>query len=209
MFEVEVIVTGSLRENCYVVGRAGEALVVDPGDDGEAIAARLEARGLSVLAILLTHAHHDHVGSAAEIVERTGAPLHMHSADASVLRWASISRVVARSEPPIVTPTVDVDLAGRSALRFGAIDVEVAHTPGHTPGSVCFAIGGELFTGDTVFADHVGRTDLREGDREALEASLGSLADRFPAQTTIRPGHGEPARLGDVIPRFAVLPELR
>ncbi len=204
------IVDGSLSENCYVMaGPRGEALAIDPGDGSERVAEHLRAQDLNLQAILLTHGHDDHVATVAELAELTGAPVHLHSDDATVLRWASMSRVVIRKEPPFSTPTIDVDLARCTRLRFGALEATVVHTPGHTPGSVCFELGGELFTGDTVFAEHVGRTDLREGNRDALEASLRLLAERYPPQTAIHPGHGEEGRLSEILPRILSLPELR
>lgn len=210
MFHVDQIVTGSLRENCYTVADAGgDALIIDPGDDSERIAAHLTTRELDLLAVLVTHAHHDHIAAAVEVSESMGAPVHLHSADAPVLRRANFYRVLGQSEAPILIPSIDVDLAGREVLRFASMEVGVLHTPGHTPGSVCFSIGDDLFTGDTLFANDIGRTDLPEGDCELLAASLGLLAERYPATTVIRPGHGEPARLGDALTKLSPRPKLK
>ena len=152
--------------------------------------------------VLITHAHADHIGAAVELTTRTKAAIHMHSGDATLLRRANLLRVLGRGEAPIQIPSVDVDLAGMESLCFGGLEVELVHTPGHTPGSVCFAIGGELFTGDTLFAGKAGRTDLPEGDQEALARSIELIANRYSASTTIRPGHGELASLGDVLPQL-------
>lgn len=208
MIDTSRIVTGSLEENCYVVADpSGNALIIDPGDDAGRILAHLAAGELKPLAVLITHAHHDHIAATVDIAKSSGAPTHLHSADMPVLRRANLYRVLGRAEAPIEIPSIDVDLAGREQLRFGGMEVGVLHTPGHTPGSVCFAVGGDLFTGDTIFANDIGRTDLPGGDREVLTLSLQLIAKRYPAGTTIRPGHGEPALLGDALP--ALSPDLR
>jgi hydroxyacylglutathione hydrolase len=205
---VERIVAGQWDQNCYLVSGGGDAVVVDPGGDAERIAEHLAKRDLNPLALLVTHGHHDHLGAAAELSEMADVRVHMHSADARVLRRANFYRTLG-GESPIRIPPIDVDLAGSSQLRFSSLEIGVLHTPGHTPGGVCFEIGDQLFTGDTIFADHVGRTDLPEGDRAALESSLRILAERCSPQTTIRPGHGEPAVLADIWPRVATMAELR
>lgn len=210
MAEVTRIVGGALETNCYlVVGPDRDAVLIDPGAGIEPTVAAIEARRARLRAVLCTHAHADHVGAATAVVERYAVPLYLHSADARLLRRANIYRTVLRGEEPIAIPAIDEPLDGVERLRLGALEVRVLHTHGHTAGSVCFEIDGELFTGDTLFAAHTGRTDLPEGDREKLEASFELLGERYPARTTFHPGHGEAALLGDVLPRAAELPELR
>jgi hydroxyacylglutathione hydrolase len=207
---VERIETGSLRTNCYVVGdSAGDAVIVDPGDDFGRIADFVADRNLTPRGIVATHAHADHIGAAAQLAEEWEAPFHLHSADAGILLRANFYRRLIRGKEAIRIPTVDVDLDGMSRLRFGGLTVGVIHTPGHTPGGVCFELEGELFTGDTLMSRHVGRTDFPGGDSEDLKESVALIAERCPATTVLRPGHGEPALLGDVAPRIATLPELR
>lgn len=209
MIDVHRIVNGSLKENCYVAARLGDAVVVDPGGGFERIAAHVADRGLRVHAVLCTHGHVDHLADAVPVVEEYGAPFHLHPGDAHLLPRANFYRQFIHGEERIPIPPIDVSLGETRALRFGKLDVDVLHTPGHTPGGVCFRIGGELFTGDTLTACHLGRTDLPRGDRDALEASVAMVADACPADVTIRPGHGDPARLGDVIADWMSLPELR
>jgi len=203
------IVCGQLSENCYVIGRGADAAVIDPGGGVEEIAAHVAEHGLRVHAVLNTHGHADHLAAAAPVVAAYGAPFHLHPADRGLLARANFYRQVFHGEGRIDVPRLDVPLAGVVSLRFGELAVGVLHTPGHTPGSVCFQIGDDLFTGDTLGAEHVGRTDLPGGDRAALEASIALLAETCSPETTIRPGHGEPAPAADVLGGWAALAELR
>ena len=209
MTDVHRIVTGPWKENCYVVAAGADAIVVDPGGELEAIQAHVEQAKLTVRAVLNTHAHYDHLGAVAGVVAAYDAPFHLHPDDADLLVRANFYRTLFLGEAPITIPTLDVPLADGDALRFGALAVEVAHTPGHTPGSVAFAIGDLLFTGDTIMASHLGRTDLPGGDRTTLLDSVARLAAAFAPETTIHPGHGRAAALGAVLPLVDALPELR
>ena len=202
------IVTGPLDENCYVVSIAsGDAVVVDPGDDADRIAAYLKRRRLDLRGILITHAHDDHLAAAGDVSELTGAAVHLHSADAALLRRANLYRVFGRREDAIRIPTVGVDLAGRTILRFGLLQASVLHTPGHTLGSVCFGIGADLFTGDTVLADHTIQTNLPEEDRGLLAASHEAIAASYPPDTVLRPGHGESTSLARALSAQVAGPE--
>jgi len=208
--DVATIVTGRWKENCYVVSGAGrDAVVIDPGGELERIEAHVAQAKLNVHAVLNTHAHYDHLGAVVGVAERYGAPFHLHPADADLLVRANFYRALFLGEDTIQIPAVDAPLADGARLSFGALEVGVVHTPGHTPGSVCFECEGELFTGDTVMARHLGRTDLPGGDREQLLASVALLAERYEPATALRPGHGEPATLADVLSRLAALPEFQ
>jgi hydroxyacylglutathione hydrolase len=205
--DVATIVTGRWRENCYVVCAGTDAVVVDPGGELEQIEERLS--GLRVHAVLNTHAHYDHLGAVVPVCDAHGCPFRLHPADEDLLKRANFYRTLFLGEDQIQIPTIDGPLAHGERLTFGALELEVVHTPGHTPGSVCFECDGELVTGDTVMARHLGRTDLPGGDREQLLASVAMLAERYPPATRIWPGHGEPAELGEVVARLAGLPEFR
>lgn len=201
MFGVERIVTGLLRQNCYMVWNADrDAVVVDPGDEPARIEARLVARGLTLRALLATHAHADHVAAAATLAEATGSPpFCLHGAEAALLKRLNFYRAMLHDAPAVRVPRVEVDLADHSRLHLGGIEVLAIHTPGHTPGGVCFQIGSELFTGDTLLAAGPGRTDFPGGDPATLRESIAGFARRFSANIVLRPGHGEPIRLGDVL----------
>jgi hydroxyacylglutathione hydrolase len=209
MSDVACFVNGRLRENCYVVARDADAVIVDPGGAVDEIADHVARYGLNVRAVLATHAHPDHIAAAATVVKAYRAPFHLHPADERLLARASFYRKVLHGEDSIEVPDLDVSLEDVARLRFGALEVEVIHTPGHTPGGVCFRVGGDLFTGDTLGSDHIGRTDLPGGDREALDRSIAELAARWPRDAAIRPGHGGAARAGDVLGNGAALTELR
>lgn len=209
MLRVEKLVTGKWRENCYIVSRDDDAVVIDPGGRFEDIRAYLGDEQLRVHAVLNTHAHYDHLGAVAPIVSEYGVPFCLHPADRDLLIRANFYRTLFLGEESIEIPVIELELADGAALRFGGIEIDVIHTPGHTPGGVCFEIDSELFTGDTVMANHLGRTDLPGGDRDVLLSSVQLLAGRYPADTRLHPGHGESAVLGDVLPKVPALPELR
>lgn len=196
---VERVVTGPLDANCYLVSAPnGDAVVVDAGDDAHAIAGRVAAGGLRPLAVLGTHAHHDHVGAAGELAERYGVPFGIHRAEARNLGRLNFCRRVFHDQEPVRTPSFALDLAASASLRFGTLDeIVVVHTPGHSQGSVCLEVGGLLLTGDTVLATRAESANMPGSDPEALAASVRGLLERFPPDTTILPGHGAPGRLAD------------
>jgi hydroxyacylglutathione hydrolase len=199
MPEVHTIVTGEWRENCYVLrGHGRHAVVVDPGEDTDAIIGYLSAESLTVDAIINTHAHYDHVGSVADIRARYNAPFHLHAGDHRLLKQVNFYRVLFGGKRAIAIPEVDVDLAACPTLMFAGMSIEVIHTPGHTSGSVSFLTEGLLFSGDTLFGSRVGRTDLPGGDRAALGASVQRLL-QLPPETVVFPGHGARASLAEIL----------
>lgn len=170
---------GSIGTNCYIIyNEAKSAVVIDPSDEAELAAARIGALGLNVKAILLTHGHFDHGGDAARIRDLTGAPVYLHPADRALPSWLTHGL------------TADEDLAEGDELDFDGLRFRVLHTPGHTPGSVCFLCGDKLFAGDTLFAGSCGRTDFPGGSWPQMLASLRRLANLEGAYT-VYPGHGE------------------
>ncbi len=175
---VRVAVVGPLENNAYVVAcpRTGRAVIIDPADEPERI---LEAAaGLSVRVVLITHGHPDHVGAAPALQRALGVPLYLHPAEAP-------SAGVEGARP----------LADGDEIRFGRAALRVIHTPGHTPGSVCFLGGGCLFSGDTLFPGGPGAT----GDRAAFAAVMASLRQRLftlPDDIRVLPGHGPGTTIG-------------
>jgi hydroxyacylglutathione hydrolase len=198
VINVSTIVSGKWRENCYILSAGTDAVVIDPGEDADAILSHLDASGLVVKAILCTHAHYDHIGSVSDLKSRYAAPFYLHAADNKLLRQANLYRKLFGGERMIAIPTVDVDLATSSALQFPGIDIDVMHTPGHTPGGVALFTREAVFVGDTIFRNRAGRTDLPGGDKAAIEASLRKLLSSSP-ELLVYPGHGEPVRLAKVI----------
>jgi hydroxyacylglutathione hydrolase len=191
MLRIETLTVGPLETNCYLfapVSPTGEVVIVDPGAEPEAILDAVSRLELKVAAILLTHGHVDHMAAAAAVRDATGAPVHMHVADAGMVRkpdpyWASLVGGVEPCE-------VDVELTGDEQLHLAGVDLQVIHTPGHSPGSICYMVGGTLFSGDTLFAGSIGRTDLPGGDDRVMQASLARLTAEVTGETRVLPGHG-------------------
>ena len=192
-------VVGPLQCNCYIVGdRASkEAIVIDPGDDADAIATSLAEQELRVTAIIATHAHFDHIVAAGRLREVTGAPFYLHKADNPILDWMQESgRMFLGIELP-APPDVDRDAPEGEIIVAGTAQLEVLHTPGHSPGSISLISEGAIFSGDTLFAGSVGRTDLPGGDSQALVDAVKTKLYRFEEDLPVYPGHGPSTTLGE------------
>jgi glyoxylase-like metal-dependent hydrolase (beta-lactamase superfamily II) len=190
--DVRMFTVGPVQENCFVARREGadRALIVDPGDEADRILTAVDELGVGVDAILLTHTHFDHVGAVAPLARATGAPVYCPELETFVL--ADINRFVPFAGfGPFEDYDADETVAGGERLQLAGMDIEVLHTPGHSPGHVTYAIEeeGALFSGDVLFQGSVGRVDLPGGDWDTLLASLGTLVDRFDEETTVYPGH--------------------
>jgi glyoxylase-like metal-dependent hydrolase (beta-lactamase superfamily II) len=198
---LKVFPVGVLQCNCVILGDpvTHQALVVDPGDESDAVLAALRADGLTCTAILNTHTHIDHVGANLALQEATGAKLMLHEADVPLYRNLSEQARWLRGilpEPKLAR--VDEHLAQGDEVAAGGLTTQVLHTPGHTPGSLCFHLEGQqlLLSGDTLFAGGIGRTDLWGGDFdqeiESIRTRLLALEDR----TRVIPGHGPETTIG-------------
>lgn len=185
-------VVGPLDCNCYVVGdsTARRAIVIDPGGDASELLGALAAQHLEVTAIVATHAHFDHLLAAEELRAATGAPFYLHRADEALLSWMQESgRLFLGADLP-PPPEVDSWTTEGDFLIAGAAELEVVHTPGHSPGSISLMSEGALFSGDTLFAGSVGRTDLPGGDSAALLRAVRGKLFELPLETPVYPGHG-------------------
>ncbi len=182
---------GSYGANCCLVfDKQNNAVVIDPGEEAARILRNIEEKSLSVKAILLTHAHFDHMGAVKALQDATNAPLWVHEAEVPALTDRSLSMM------PIPYPlTADRVLHDGEPVTVGDLVFTVLHTPGHTAGSVCFLCEDTLFSGDTLFACGVGRTDFAGGDSRALWNSLGRLS-QLPPHTRVVAGHGEETTIG-------------
>ena len=190
---------GPVQENCFVARRDGadRALIVDPGDEADRILAAVDELGVGVDAILLTHTHFDHVGAVAPVARATGAPVYCPELETFVL--ADINRFVPFAGfGPFEDYDADETVAGGERLQLAGMDIEVLHTPGHSPGHVTYAIEeeGALFSGDVLFQGSVGRVDLPGGNTEEMFASLAARFLPLPGETLVLPGHGPTTTVG-------------
>lgn len=191
-------------KNGYLVSceETREAVYIDPGDEVEDLIAHARTEGLRVTLILLTHAHFDHVTGVARAKAAFNAPIWLHKDDLflydAAVEQGRMFGLTVEKQPPI-----DHFYALDQPLTFGRYVVDVRHTPGHCPGGVCLAIGRageaerELFVGDTLFADSIGRTDLPGGDQAVLLRSIREQLLVYPDETIVHSGHGPDTTIGD------------
>lgn len=206
---VDQLELGPIGTNCYVVRaseQATDAVVVDPSGAARDIVSKLDENGARCVAILITHGHWDHLLGVAELAEQSGAPVHMPAAERVLLEDA---QRFTPEQVPIRSHTPEVLLEGDETLELAGIAFEVTPVPGHSPAHVAYHAGGELFSGDVLFAGSVGRTDLPGADWDTLVASIRRLFDRYPADTRVRPGHGPATTLGRERAANPFLAELR
>jgi glyoxylase-like metal-dependent hydrolase (beta-lactamase superfamily II) len=219
------IPVGMLQCNCSIIGDpvTREALVIDPGDEVHRILDLLGRHKLTVKAIVSTHAHIDHVGGLSKLHKYTGAPVLMHRDDLPLYQAMDMQASFLGVHPPDLTE-IDQLLKEGDSLRWGSFEAQVIHTPGHTPGSVSLylphdagkvtapdegvKIAGpeepgktnprapQLFSGDTLFAGSIGRTDLWGGSLEQIMASLRTKLMGLPDETVVYPGHGPVTTIG-------------
>ena len=197
-FLIERIVTGELRQNCYLVKFPSDlAILIDPGSDEDIIAKRLT--GFKLKFIINTHAHFDHIGAIKSLQEKFSVPFALHKDDFVLLRQANIYKVLFKSARVILIPQVQSDLSNPSdqiLQQIQKLGFFILETPGHTPGSVCICIDNCLFSGDTLLPEGPGTTRLPGGDRLKLKNSIESLR-KLPQNTLVYPGHGLSFYLSD------------
>ncbi|MGB9707083.1 MAG: MBL fold metallo-hydrolase, partial [Microgenomates group bacterium] len=190
--KIEQVVVGQLSTNCYLVWdeESLETIIIDPGDDGDYIIRRIADFNLSPKYILATHGHFDHILAAAELKLAFNIPFGLHRADLFLLKRASrTAKFFTGSATEAILPP-DKFLKEGDKIEFGKESLKVIETPGHTPGGVSFYSPGVLFSGDTIFADGIGRTDFSYGSEEKLKNSIKKLL-KLPGKTTVYPGHGD------------------
>jgi len=195
----EILPVGPLACNCSIIGDEGtrEAVVIDPGDDVGEILEIVHRQGLRVTMIVVTHAHIDHIGGAAALRAATGAPVYMNAADQALLDYLDVQAAWLGMAPP-GRVEVDSEVRDGDRLRLGAIEFQVLHTPGHTPGSISLWIPAarKVLAGDTLFRASIGRTDLPGGDSRLILRSIADKLLPLDDDTLVIPGHGPETTIG-------------
>jgi hydroxyacylglutathione hydrolase len=195
----DILPVGMLQCNCSIFGdeTTGEAIVIDPGDDITSIVDILERRKFKVKAIIITHAHIDHIGGAAKLKALTGAPVHMNARDQVLYDGIDVQAGWLGMETPERT-TIDTEARDGDKLTLAGTDFHVLHTPGHTQGSISIWIPAEntLVAGDTLFRDSIGRTDLPGGDGRQILRSISQKLLPLPEDAEVIPGHGQKTTIG-------------
>ena len=195
----EILPVGMLQCNCSIFGdeETREAMVIDPGDDVSQILEVLAKHGLKVKAIVITHAHIDHIGGAQQLKRITGAPVYMNLNDAGLQAMLE-TQATWLGMPAPENVEIDAPLNDGATLRLGEAEFQVLHTPGHTQGSISLWIPSErkLVAGDTLFRESIGRTDLPGGDGRQILRSIHQKLLPLPEETTVIPGHGGLTTIG-------------
>ena len=207
----EILPVGMLQCNCSVFGdeATGEAVVIDPGDEIEEITAILERHHLRVKAIIITHAHIDHIGGAQKLKALTGAPVYMNYRDQELYDHIDMQAQWLGVAPPEKT-NIDVNAHEGVSVKLGAADFQVLETPGHTQGSISLWIPAEnkLVAGDTLFLDSIGRTDLPGGNPRQILRSIHDKLLPLDDAVLVIPGHGANTTIGRERRRNPFLREL-
>lgn len=186
-------------ENSYLVVHKDQAVLIDPGFNGEKIQEFLSVENIILAKVLLTHGHFDHLRDIVYLAKHHSFSIHIHRADYPHLLDSSLNYSLAFNasfQLPKACPVIQFQ--DGESIAFANEVMQVFHTPGHTAGSSCFYLHQWLFTGDTLFSDSVGRTDLVSGSGKALRQSLLKIKDQFSNETMIYPGHGRKLKLAEV-----------
>jgi len=192
------LVVGPLQVNCFIVAdeKTKEAVVIDPGDDAAEILKLINDKGLKVKYIVNTHGHFDHVGANKAVKEATGAELLIHEADAQLMASAA-SHSSMFGMKPVSSPPADRFVKDGEVITAGEIALKVVYTPGHSQGGISLLGQGIAFTGDSLFAGSIGRTDFPGGDLKTLLRSIKKNLMTLPDDTKVFSGHGPASTIGD------------
>jgi glyoxylase-like metal-dependent hydrolase (beta-lactamase superfamily II) len=195
---VRRVLNGVFASNCYLVptGVGDECVVIDPGLDAQVIERALAEFALRPRAVLCTHGHFDHAGSAAALQQRHDCAVYLHEADSKTLASSNFLLMALRIPARVEQPRVQSVSRGDLEISVGERRFVFHPTPGHTPGSCLIECGDALFTGDTLYSRGIGLSRLPGENAEQLRASILAAWDRFGDDVVVHPGHGDPARLG-------------
>lgn len=198
MLETLALCVGPLQSNCYILinNETNNAIIIDPGADGPQIEAAINKRGLIPIKILNTHGHGDHIGANQHIKNTFNIPIYIHSGDAPMLDDPdkNLSSFIGM---PITSPEADHELNDNDAIVFDSFSINVYHTPGHSPGGVSFHVENLLFSGDALFKQSIGRSDLPGASHETLMQGIKNKLLVLPDDTIVYPGHGPSTTIGE------------
>jgi glyoxylase-like metal-dependent hydrolase (beta-lactamase superfamily II) len=191
------LTVGQLGVNCYIVScdDTKESLVIDPGDNIEIILEKIEQENLQVKYIVNTHGHADHIGANNILKNKTNAAIAIHSDDAPMLNNPKLNLSVYIGAS-IISDSADIILNAGDTITIGNVNLFVLHTPGHTKGGICLLTEGALFSGDTLFAESIGRCDFPDGSMNDLIHSIQSQLMNLPDDVKVYPGHGPVTTIG-------------
>lgn len=196
---LQMLTVGPFQENCYIVGdeESGSGALIDPGDEAARVALAVERTSLDIEKILITHAHIDHVGAVATLVDEYACPVLMH-AEAEPMLQALPTQAMMMGLRFGKVPSVDGYIEDEEILEVGGLRLRSLYTPGHAPGHLAFHAENEglVFAGDALFAGSVGRVDLPGGNMEVLLRSIEERLLALPDETRVYPGHGPDTTIG-------------
>ena len=195
---------GSWPSNCYALVSDGHALIIDPSASAKVMLEAIAAEGAVLEGILLTHGHFDHILSLDTLREKTGVPAYIHREDAIMLTDGKKNAFYEFFGKEKAYRAAEIMLSDGDKIPLGNETLTVFHTPGHTHGSVCYITEGNIFTGDTIFADTYGRCDLWNGDIEKMKASLKKLST-LDRSLVLHSGHGVSVTLGNALDNILYL----
>jgi glyoxylase-like metal-dependent hydrolase (beta-lactamase superfamily II) len=188
---IKNVVVGPLEVNCYILGceDTKEAAIIDPGDNADEIIGIIEKEGLKPKFIINTHAHFDHIGGVKAIQDYFKIDFILHKEDLFLVENAS-EQATTFGLKPILKPEVNKYVNNGEKITLGNKSITVIHTPGHSPGCVCYYLDNNVFVGDTLFAGSIGRTDLPGGSYDTLINSIKEKLFPLGGNTVVYPGHG-------------------
>jgi hydroxyacylglutathione hydrolase len=194
---IKQIIAGAYAVNCYILSckNTKKTAIIDPGGNGKQILAYIQSNQLDVSYIILTHPHGDHIGAIPQIKNQINVPILLHGDDESMLENAHINLSSMMGQSSIALKPERL-LNDGETIELGDLRLNIIHTPGHTPGGICIKVKDVLFTGDTLFANSIGRTDFPGGSYQQIIDSIKKKLLIFDDETKILPGHGPMSTIG-------------